>query len=198
MVPSDVHANLSLDIAAEVQKLRNKQSMGGFWAAWQLTISASKPQDLALNLESMHSLVASQNGDASLWLAKVDPIVSARLAAMRLLFAGEHVPTLLQRPPHLFQGVLSARGLSEPGSFGIWSIMNLYAAWHSPWVIAVTSPRLLSVVIELAGELWDGDVDPPDDLLALFTPLTLSSPKYTPAPVLISTLSCLSMVSAGG
>ncbi len=163
--------DISPDVVhAEVQRLLDLNTFVGFWSAWRLVVTAAPDSDLAAQLLALHRLILQQQPDASLWLVSSSPTILQRRTVLRALFAADHAPELIRRPPSEFVGFESARGLTEELGVSASGLSEIFCAWLAPWLIGITAGRAGSALVTLTGSAWDG-IDasaPAAEMLQLF------------------------------
>ena len=111
--------------------------------------------------------------DAAAYLAEVDPALSFRYGATRVLLQVQDDPSLILRRPTQRRDELifnSGRWLFSDTAIGLGAYLSPLFLSLSPWVWAVSAPRAGGVVIYTLGGAVVGRRGEPSELLQLFSP----------------------------
>lgn len=176
----DVHMKYDREKIAEA--VNNRLKSGDptqFWAAFRLMASTAPDEQLEEQVRELYSYISEQMPRSSLWLVELDPVLSWRFAAVRILFGASEVPEVATRPPEDFNGFQAARGLQSQMMFGFEPFVAPCLLAASPWTLGFFAGRTAGLVGVLFGEPQFGlkGVEPPE-LLQLLMPSThLAEPR---------------------
>ena len=176
------------DIRGEISRILEDRP-GDFSAAMYcvgLSVVSAKGEELAGVIgEAMNDLLLPTLPDAAVFQITVDPALSLRMAAIRLLLRVRDEPKLLtSRPDNATPGEMFRSGaeLFSDTAIGLGAYLAPLFLSLSPWVWAESSGRSGGVIVFTFGRPIIGRRGEASELLQLFTPR--GSPSRGPLPAL--------------
>lgn len=151
-----------------------RQDEEPLWYRFSGVLQITLDSDVEGKLQELQRLGRSSD---SLWLAEASPILSKRLAFMRLLFAKQHTPAAISTTN--FVGVPGARALMMNSSSSFTLFFHPFLLLDSPLVGGFTASRPYATIIRMLSETEPGRPKLWTDQLDSFQPSYAGSASWT-------------------
>jgi hypothetical protein len=126
---------------ASMREVTNPQSPTDAWVSFRLQFSTIGDGELAAYLGDVFPNIVAQIPTASLWAVHFDPSLSWRVAAVRMLFAAEASPEILDTVAKGQGRLPSPVDLMPSLTYGLNAFLEPMLLPASPWIVGMNSAR---------------------------------------------------------